>query len=280
MKRQIINKAAAALTLIELLVIIAIIGILAALLLPVLSRAKSGARRITCVNNQKQLHLGWQMYADEQNDRLAPNEDHRPKGSWVNGWLSYEPDKPDNTNTAYLVDPNQALLAKYAPSAAIYKCPADKSTAMIYGRPLPRVRSYSMNQAVGHKTEARWLPTLNHAESGDKYYETFESSKSIRKPSHLWVFIEEHSDSINDVAFGLHYFDQLEGTYFVDIPASYLNGGAVLDFADGHVETHVSKDPRTRLPIRGVKQGGVSSPNNPDILWLSERTSQLAGGKP
>ena len=60
-------------TLIELLVVIAIIGILAALLLPVLSRAKDRALTVACLNNLKQLQVCWQLYADDNNDILPPN---------------------------------------------------------------------------------------------------------------------------------------------------------------------------------------------------------------
>src|SRR5262245_20203820 len=57
-------------SLIELLVVVAIIAILASMLLPAFSRSKSKAQSIACVNNLKQLQLGYNLYAHDNNDLL------------------------------------------------------------------------------------------------------------------------------------------------------------------------------------------------------------------
>jgi prepilin-type N-terminal cleavage/methylation domain-containing protein/prepilin-type processing-associated H-X9-DG protein len=79
-KRECENKFRNAFTLIELLVVIAIIAILAAMLLPVLGRAKEAGRRISCLNNLRQLSLSAQLYVDDSANKYPPrsNTDRWP----------------------------------------------------------------------------------------------------------------------------------------------------------------------------------------------------------
>src|SRR5215471_11111900 len=62
-------------TLIELLAAIAIIAILAAMLLPALTRAKSSARRAACINNSRHLNLAMRLYVDEHEDAIGYTND-------------------------------------------------------------------------------------------------------------------------------------------------------------------------------------------------------------
>ena len=57
-------------TLIELLVVIAIIAILLAILMPALNRVREQGKRISCMSNLKQLMLGWEMYAEENDGKI------------------------------------------------------------------------------------------------------------------------------------------------------------------------------------------------------------------
>jgi prepilin-type N-terminal cleavage/methylation domain-containing protein/prepilin-type processing-associated H-X9-DG protein len=272
------SKTNAAFTLVELLVVIAIIGILAAFLLPSLARAKSKAKAMTCLNNNRQLVLAWLMYANESRDRLPYNlggDEARktvaPRNplNWVNGVMSWELDS-DNTNAALILE---SSLAPYCNNnVQVYKCPSDQALSDVQQQSgwKERTRSYSMNAMVGDAGDL----SLSGTNLNNPHYKQFFALAQIPFPSSIFVFLDEHPDSINDGYFLVKPgYSRAE---WADLPGSYHNNGAVLSFADGHVEIHKWTEPETTAPAQpdaAALPRDISSKGRADLNWLFSHSS-------
>ncbi len=238
-------------TLVELLVVIAVIGILAALLLPALAGARAKAQGVFCLNNSRQLGLAWVLYADDHAGRLAYNLGGTTAKTrwvapasplnWVNNVMTWELD-PDNTNTTTITEAGLGPFVSQAVNT--YRCPADNVLSDVQRQAgwSARLRSYSMNAMVGDAGPASSSGTnVNNPD-----YVQFFNMSAIPMPVQIFVFLDEHPDSIDDG----YFLDRAYYHAWIDLPASYHNGAASFSFADGHSEIHRWVVASTRQPAR------------------------------
>ena len=263
MKQSYNRQNSSGFTLIELLVVIAIIAILAAMLLPALSKAKQKAQAVQCMNNTRQLMLGWIMYAGDNKDYICPvyGGGSPPTTQWPNYWVGGSmADYFLSINTDSITT---AALYPYVKNINAYHCPGDISTQgqaltppIVKGK--PRIRSYSCSDA------------FNPGAAGP-LHKIYTKISQIRNTSDTWVFIEENPVTINDGVFAVTMFPVgATSVYLTDHPAVYHAGASGMSFSDGHSIVHKWRSPEVGIPTTATYSDAAFVS---DVQWLNSMTT-------
>jgi prepilin-type processing-associated H-X9-DG protein/prepilin-type N-terminal cleavage/methylation domain-containing protein len=212
-----------AFTLVELLVVIAIIALLMAMLMPALERAREQGKRAICLNNLKQLTLAWNLYADDNEDKLVngasghsndnrPWGDHRGEIAWVDAY-SHDED-------TVLQGIKDGALWPYTKNVKLYRCPTG-----LAGEAITYSIMFSMN-SVCHNWDEVYDGEGTHIKSRSEIHSP--------SPAYRLVFIDEGWMTAD--AFAVYYASERERWW--DDPPVRHGDGATVSFADGHSEHH------------------------------------------
>jgi prepilin-type N-terminal cleavage/methylation domain-containing protein/prepilin-type processing-associated H-X9-DG protein len=243
-------------TLIELLVVIAIIALLMSILMPALNRAREQGKRIACLNNLKQLAMGWILYADDNDDKVTYANTGRN-----DAWVLYP--GADATKEESLDGIRSGMLFRYCPEVKLYKCPTG-----VRGEFVTYAITDAMNGYEG-------IP-------GTEKLMVYRRMQ-VKQPDTRIVFLDEGRLSPN--SWTLHYQEE---RWWDQITARH-GDGTNLSFADGHSEYWKWKDPRTievaemdyDMWQNSGRQGALSySPGNEDLHRMQRGVWTKLGYEP
>ena len=254
-------------TLVELLVVIAVIALLMAILLPALTRAREQGKRAVCIHHLQQLMIAWLMYADNSDDKIicgdaeeygdwetktdeyAAGGVHDREKPWVlKDWV--RPTDPPMTPEQRKENVMKGALFRYTRDLRVYKCPTGQSDL---------VRMYSVVDSMNVITIAGHGAVLVKIRS------------TIRKPYERIVFYDD--GGLGDIAWGgftIYPYknnDTSTQTWWDEPPVRH-GEGSTFSFADGHTEYHKWKDKHTIALGKG-EDLQKNQPGNEDLRWFS-----------
>jgi prepilin-type N-terminal cleavage/methylation domain-containing protein/prepilin-type processing-associated H-X9-DG protein len=262
---RVTRSARRAFTLIELLVVIAIIAILAAMLLPALSKAKDRSYVVNCLNNQKQIALGFVMYAHDNQD-VMPGRYYQGLDMYAGGyWPSPQPGITSGMSVDQAIRSVQIAMSKgplwpYCKNFGSYHCPADQR----FKRRQPGARwAYDSYSKVDGMNGGFWSPAW------------ITKFAQVPEPARTIAFIEE-ADS-RDYNLGTWVIDPPTRTWVDPLAVFHANSSGV-GFADGHAESRKWVEATTiRQALAAQNNQGVTfywakaTPRDRDFEWIEPR---------
>ncbi len=271
-------KMQKAFTLIELLVVIAIIAVLMAILMPTLNRAREQGRRAVCLSNLKQLGLAWNMYADENDEKIVngeaagsgnglastpsiSNSRHPGEKWWVGG------DCGDFWNDEHLPRETQlnalrnGALYPYCKKETLYRCPTGVRGEM---------RTYTIGDSMNGIPRDGTSRTVNNKTVGVRVGRTVlwikkRTDISSPGPAQRLVFLDE--GRITPDSYATHYLNQR----WWDPPFVRHGDGTNVAFADGHSAYWKYKGKKT---IETGKLAGVAGRPATDLHQMTPESPE------
>ena len=205
-------------TLIEILIVVAIIGILAAILFPVFARARESARKTSCLSNLKQISMAWLIYSQDYDEKACPSyyytdgfgEEHAWDFDLV--WGNYVDGNPESYSFGF--------LGPYAKNGQIHSCPSFYGQA--WGRPYT---GYAYNASYIGGDDLAGIPAANLAQISD--------------PAGTVIFAD---GGYGNPVQGQNYLRAPSEPLFIAGKVDFRhNGAANVAYADGHVKSATRK---------------------------------------
>ena len=275
-----------AFSLVELLIVIAIIGLLLGVLLPSLAGARESARGAVCSSNLRQLSVALESYANDFKDRFAPGAADalanlsRWHGSRTAASAAFSPS--GGSLTAYLTpDGDVAFVA----SAAIRSCPTFAPTA----RRLAEARVGFERSAGGYGYNNAFVgveraPAGTDPVSGRTVYRTVTdragaSRANLQAPASTLAFADSALADGNPLTRVIEY-SFVEPRFWPELPSSrpdpslhfrHGSGQAVVAWLDGHVSSE-------RLSFSAFSGVYPENPRDHRIGWFGSRDTNEAFG--